>query len=132
MGSGDRSVGAVVAVGVASQGDPGYGDPLDALPMDVLSDVEEGEAQGIGIPHGADLVSRIWINGIAGAGRRRSDFSSSLSPLTLGAHAQRELRYLLRVCVCVCPLHFGHYEYPENDTNASSRQGKENKTGDFL
>ena len=32
--------------------------------------------------------------------------------LTLGAHAQRGLRYLVRVCVCVCvcPLHFGHYE----------------------
>ena len=40
------------------------------------------------------------------------------------------------VCVCVClsapfqPLRVK--VSPENDTNASSRQDKENKTGDFL
>ena len=40
------------------------------------------------------------------------------------------------VCVCVClsapfrPLRVK--VIPENDTNASSRQDKENKTGDFL
>ena len=33
-----------------------------------------------------------------------------LPSLTLGVHAQRGLRYLVRVCVSVCPLHFGHYE----------------------
>ena len=42
----------------------------------------------------------------------------------------------LCVCVCVClsapfrPLRVKGS--PENDTNASSRQDKENKTGDFL
>ena len=42
----------------------------------------------------------------------------------------------LRVCVCVClsapfrPLRVK--VSPENDTNASSRQDKEKKTGDFL
>ena len=60
--------------------------------------------------------------------------------LTLGAHAQRGLQTysscLVCVCVCVClsapfrPLRVK--VSPENDTNASSRQDKENKTGDFL
>ena len=63
--------------------------------------------------------------------------------LTLGAHAQRGLR-LFRLCVCACvracvrvclsapfrPLRVK--VSPETDTNASSRQDKENKTGDFL
>ena len=64
----------------------------------------------------------------------------------LGAHAQRGLLYLVRVCACVCacvracvrvrlsapfqPLRVN--VSPENDTNASSRQDKENQTGDFL
>ena len=56
--------------------------------------------------------------------------------LTLGTHAQRRLLYLVRVCVYVClsapfrPLQVK--VSPKNDTNASSRQDKENKTGDFL
>ena len=68
----------------------------------------------------------------------------SIKSLTLGAHTQRGLRYLVRVCVCVCgvcgvcvcvsapfrPLRVK--VSPENDTNASSRQDKENKSGDFL
>ena len=54
--------------------------------------------------------------------------------LTLGAHAQRGLRYLVRVCLCLSapfrPLRVK--VSPENDTNASSRQNKEKKIGDFL
>ena len=54
--------------------------------------------------------------------------------LTLGAHAQQGLQYLVRVCVCLSapfrPLRVK--VSPKNDTNASSRQDKENKTGDFL
>ena len=57
--------------------------------------------------------------------------------MSSGTHAQRGLRYLVRVvCVCVClsapfrPLRVK--VSPENDTNASLRQDKENKTGDFL
>ena len=42
------------------------------------------------------------------------------------------------VCVCVCVCLSAPFRplrvkvSPENDTNASSRQNKENKTGDFL
>ena len=42
------------------------------------------------------------------------------------------------VCVCVCVCVSAPFRplrvkvYPENDTNASSRQDKENKSGDFL
>ena len=56
--------------------------------------------------------------------------------MSSGAYAQRGLRYLVRVCVCVClsapfrPLRVK--VSPENDTNASSRQDKEKKTDDFL
>ena len=54
--------------------------------------------------------------------------------LTLGVHAQRGLRYLVRVCVCLSapfrPLRVK--VSPDYDTNASLRQDKENKTGDFL
>ena len=43
---------------------------------------------------------------------------------------------VLGSCVCVCPsAPFWPLRVkvsPENDTNASSRQDKENKTGDFL
>ena len=42
------------------------------------------------------------------------------------------------VCVCVCVCLFAPFRplrvkvNPENDTNASTRQDKENETGDFL
>ena len=58
--------------------------------------------------------------------------------LTLGAHAQRGLRYLVRVCVCVCVCLSAPFRplrvkvSPENDTNASSRQDKEKKKAIFL
>ena len=63
-----------------------------------------------------------------------SSIPTFCSFLTLGAHAQRGLLYLVRVCVCVClsapfrPLRVK--VSPENDTNASSRQDKDIKTGD--
>ena len=50
--------------------------------------------------------------------------------LTLGAHAQRGLRYL--VCVSAPFRALRVKVSAENHTNASSRQDKEKKTGDFL
>ena len=53
--------------------------------------------------------------------------------LTLGAHAQRGLQQLLCVCLSVRSISATTSKVsPENDINASSRQDKENKTGDFL
>ena len=55
--------------------------------------------------------------------------------LTLGALTQRRF---VCVCVCVCVCVSAPFRplrvkvSPENDTNASSRQDKENKPGDFL